>query len=122
MDCIKFLLIFSMEFAKQPADVRKLQQEIKKREWDVNLVDSSQGADSEVAVFKGFKRRVAQVLYSPFYLFLARCNHCWGSVTFVCAPDPNPFFSDFKDAKNYLFFSYFFLKLTRRHIILIFKF
>jgi len=41
-------LFNSMEFAKQPAEVRKLQQEIKKREWDVNLVDSSQGADSEV--------------------------------------------------------------------------
>jgi beta-lactamase superfamily II metal-dependent hydrolase len=37
-----------MEFAKQPADVRKLQQEIKKREWDVSLIDSSQGAESEV--------------------------------------------------------------------------
>jgi hypothetical protein len=43
-----FCFIFSMEFAKQPADVRKLQQEIKKREWDVSLIDSSQGADSEV--------------------------------------------------------------------------
>jgi hypothetical protein len=55
-----------MEFAKQPADVRKLQQEIKKREWDVNLVDSSQGADSEVAVFK---ESVAQDLYNHFYLY-----------------------------------------------------
>ncbi len=51
-----------MEFAKQPADVRKLQQEIKKREWDVNLVDSSQGADSEVAVFKG-------ICTAIFYLY-----------------------------------------------------
>jgi hypothetical protein len=50
-----------MEFAKQPADVRKLQQEIKKREWDVNLVDSSQGADSEVAVFK---ESVVRYIYS----------------------------------------------------------
>lgn len=39
--------LHSMEFARQPGDLRKLQQEIKKREWDVNLVDSSQGADSE---------------------------------------------------------------------------
>jgi hypothetical protein len=35
-------------------------------------------------------------------------------------PDPNPdltpFFSDFKDAKQF-FFHLFFLKLTRRHII-----
>jgi hypothetical protein len=29
-------------------------------------------------------------------------------------PDPNPFFRDFKDAK---FYKFFFLELSRRHII-----
>jgi hypothetical protein len=55
-----------MEFAKQPADVRKLQQEIKKREWDVNLVDSSQGADSEVPFLKGAWHELCTV---HFYLY-----------------------------------------------------
>ncbi len=30
--------------------------------------------------------------------------------------DPNPFFSDFKDAKKYIV-SYFFFELTRRHTV-----
>ncbi len=39
---------------------------------------------------------------------------CWGSVTFWCGsdfwlmdPDPTPFFSDFKDAKKFIFFKFF---------------
>jgi hypothetical protein len=56
-----------MEFAKQPADVRKLQQEIKKREWDVNLVDSSQGADSEVSLLK----RAWHEIYTAIFIFIS---------------------------------------------------
>jgi hypothetical protein len=33
------------------------------------------------------------------------------------APDPTPFFSEFKDTRKYFFSPYFFLQLTRRHII-----
>jgi len=39
--------LHAMDFAKNPNDVRKLHQEIKKREWDVTLIDSSQGIDTE---------------------------------------------------------------------------
>ena len=37
----------SMDFAKASGEVRKLHQEVKKKEWDVTLVDSSQGSDTE---------------------------------------------------------------------------
>ncbi len=41
-----------------------------------------------------------------------RLKQCWGSVTFRCgsgsAPDPTPFFSDFKVAKNSFFFIFFY--------------
>ena len=39
--------LHAMDFAKNANDVRKLHQEIKKKEWDVSLVDSSQGIDTE---------------------------------------------------------------------------
>ena len=39
--------LHSMEFSKNSAEVRKLQQEIKKNKWNVSLVDSSQGLDTE---------------------------------------------------------------------------
>ena len=38
--------LHAMDFAKNANDVRKLHQEIKKKEWDVSLVDSSQGIDT----------------------------------------------------------------------------
>jgi len=39
--------LHSMEFAKQQGDVKKLAGEIKKKDWDVALVDSSQGSELE---------------------------------------------------------------------------
>ena len=39
--------LHSMDFAKAAGEVRKLHQEVKKKEWDVTLVDSSQGSDTE---------------------------------------------------------------------------
>lgn len=39
--------LHAMDFAKTSGEVRKLHQEIKKKEWDVSLVDSSQGSDTE---------------------------------------------------------------------------
>ena len=39
--------LHSMELAKTNADVRKLHQEIKKNRWNVSLIDSSQGIDTE---------------------------------------------------------------------------
>eukprot|EP00092_Neocalanus_flemingeri_P017674 GFUD01019118.1.p1 GENE.GFUD01019118.1~~GFUD01019118.1.p1 ORF type:complete len:725 (+),score=167.19 GFUD01019118.1:75-2177(+) len=39
--------LHAMDFAKNANDVRKLHQEIKKKEWDISLVDSSQGIDTE---------------------------------------------------------------------------
>ena len=39
--------LHSMELAKTNADVRKLHQEIKKNRWNVCLIDSSQGIDTE---------------------------------------------------------------------------
>jgi len=39
--------LHSMEFSKNSAEVRKLHQEIKKNKWNVSLVDSSQGLDTE---------------------------------------------------------------------------
>ncbi len=56
-----------------------------------------------------------------FYNSLKATVQCWGSVTFCCGsgspdpylclmdadPDPTPFFSDFKDAKNIFFFFMF---------------
>ena len=36
-----------MELSKNNADIRKLQQEIKKNRWSVNLIDSSQGIETE---------------------------------------------------------------------------
>merc|ERR1712037_636196 len=39
--------LHSMDFAKASGEVRKLHQEVKKKEWDVTLVDSSQGSDTE---------------------------------------------------------------------------
>ena len=39
--------LHSMELAKTNADIRKLHQEIKKNKWNVSLIDSSQGIDTE---------------------------------------------------------------------------
>ena len=39
--------LHSMDFSKNSAELRKLQQEIKKNKWNVSLVDSSQGLDTE---------------------------------------------------------------------------
>ena len=36
-----------MELSKNNADIRKLHQEIKKNRWSVNLIDSSQGIETE---------------------------------------------------------------------------
>jgi len=40
--------LHSMDLARNNTnDVRKLHQEVKKKEWDISLVDSSQGLDTE---------------------------------------------------------------------------
>jgi len=39
--------LHSMELSKNNADIRKLHQEIKKNRWSVNLIDSSQGIETE---------------------------------------------------------------------------
>ena len=39
--------LHSMELAKNNADIRKLHQEIKKNKWNVSLIDSSQGIETE---------------------------------------------------------------------------
>ena len=39
--------LHSMELAKNSADIRKLHQEIKKNKWNISLIDSSQGIETE---------------------------------------------------------------------------
>ena len=46
-----------MEFSKNSAEVRKLHQEIKKNKWNVSLVDSSQGLDTEERDFGKLQAR-----------------------------------------------------------------
>ena len=36
-----------MELTKNNADIRKLHQEIKKNRWNITLIDSSQGLETE---------------------------------------------------------------------------
>ena len=63
--------LHAMDFSKNANDVRKLHQEIKKKEWDVSLVDSSQGIDTEERDFGKlqailFKRFLFPSTVSPF--------------------------------------------------------
>ena len=71
--------LHAMDFAKNANDVRKLHQEIKKKEWDVSLVDSSQGIDTEERDFGKLQVSPQNGLYSINFLIL---------VTALVLPDP----------------------------------
>ena len=57
--------LHSMEFSKNSAEVRKLHQEIKKNKWNVSLVDSSQGLDTEERDFGKLQVRCIYLEYMP---------------------------------------------------------
>ena len=57
--------LHSMEFSKNSAEVRKLHQEIKKNKWNVSLVDSSQGLDTEERDFGKLQVRCIYLEYRP---------------------------------------------------------
>ena len=72
--------LHAMDFANNANNVRKLHQEIKKKEWDVSLVDSSQGIDTEERDFGKL-----QVFYPLYGLYLYNYIIL---VTALVLPDP----------------------------------